>query len=36
MGFNEGVHAYIIARYYVRMQEAFGTRAEPAFIHAVQ
>ncbi len=36
MGFNESVHAFIAARYYVRLQEAFGTRAEPAFIHAVQ
>ena len=36
MGFNESVHAFIAARYYARLQEAFGTRAEPAFIHAVQ
>ena len=36
MGFNESVHAYIAARYYTRMQEAFASRAEPAFIHAVQ
>ena len=30
MGFNESVHAYIAARYYTRMQEAFASRAEPA------
>ena len=36
MGFNESIHAYIAARYYTRMQEAFASRAEPAFINAVQ
>ena len=36
MGFNESVHAFIAARYYTRLEEKFGPRAEPAFIHAVQ
>ena len=36
MGFNESTHAFIAARYFRRMQAAFGERAEPAFIHAVQ
>ena len=36
MGFNENTHAFIAARYFRRMQAAFGERAEPAFVHAVQ
>ena len=36
MGFNEKVHAYIAARYYTRMKEAFGDRGVAAYIHAVQ
>lgn len=36
MGFNEKVHAFIVARYYVRLTEAFAQRGEAAFIHAVQ
>lgn len=36
MGFNEKVHAFIAARYYVRLTEAFGQRGQAAFVHAVQ
>mgnify|MGYP004485697957 FL=1 len=36
MGFNEMTHAFIAARYYVRMTEAFGERGHAAFIHAVE
>jgi len=36
MGFNEKVHAYLAARYYVRLTETFGSRGKAAFIHAVQ
>lgn len=36
MGFNEMTHAYIAARYYVRMTETFGERGRAAFIHGVQ
>lgn len=36
MGFNERVHAYIAARYYVALTETFGERGKAAFIHATQ
>ena len=36
MGFNEMTHAFIAARYYVGMTEAFGERGHAAFIHAVE
>ena len=36
MTFNEKVHAYLAARYYVHLTEHFGARGEQAFIHAVQ
>lgn len=36
MGFNEKVHAYIAARYYVRLTDTFKERGEKAFIHATQ
>ena len=36
MGFNEKVHAFIAARYYVRLTEGFAQRGQAAFIHAVQ
>lgn len=36
MGFNEKVHAYLAARFYVRLSEAFGQRGKAAFIHAIQ
>lgn len=36
MGFNEKVHAYIAARFYVRLTEAFGERGEKAFVHGTQ
>lgn len=36
MMFHERVHAYIAARYYVRLTEAFGERGREAFIHAVR
>ena len=36
MGFNERVHAYIAAKYYVHLTETFGERGRLAFIHATQ
>lgn len=36
MGFNEKVHAYIAAKYYIYLTEAFGERGKMAFIHATQ
>ncbi|MBR0135141.1 MAG: L-2-amino-thiazoline-4-carboxylic acid hydrolase [Clostridia bacterium] len=36
MGFNEKTHAFIAARYYERLKEAFGEMGKAAFIHAVQ
>ena len=36
MGFNERVHAFIAAKYYVRLTEQFGERGKQAFIHATQ
>ena len=36
MGFNEMSHAFIAARYYVRLTETFGERGRKAFIHATQ
>lgn len=36
MGFNEKVHAYIAAKYYVHLISAFGERGRQAFIHATQ
>lgn len=36
MGFNEKVHAFIAARFYVRLDEAFGERGRAAFSHAVR
>lgn len=36
MGFNEKVHAYIAARYYIRLTESFGKRGKLAFIHATE
>ncbi len=36
MGFNEKVHAYIAAKYYVYLTEAFGERGLQAFIHGTQ
>lgn len=36
MGFNEKVHAYIAAKYYVYLKEYFGERGRRAFIHATQ
>lgn len=36
MGFNEKTHAFIAARYYVRLTEAFEWRGQAAFVHAVQ
>ena len=36
MGFNEKVHAYIAAKYYVHLTETFGERGKMAFIHATQ
>lgn len=36
MGFNEKVHAYIAAKYYVYLTEYFGDRGKAAFIHGTQ
>jgi hypothetical protein len=36
MGFNEKVHAYIAAKYYVYLTEIFGERGRMAFIHGTQ
>lgn len=36
MGFNEKVHAYIAAKYYVHLTETFGERGRLAFIHGTQ
>lgn len=36
MGFNEKVHAYIAAKYYVHMTANFGERGKHAFLHATQ
>ncbi len=36
MGFNEKVHAYIAAKFYVHMTECFGERGRQAFIHATR
>ena len=36
MGFNEKVHAFIAARFYVRLTEAFGERGRKAFVHGTQ
>ena len=36
MGFNEKVHAYIAAKFYVYLIENFGERGRRAFVHATQ
>lgn len=36
MGFNEMVHAYIAAKYYVYLTDAFSERGRAAFLHATQ
>ena len=36
MGFNEMTHAFIAAKYYVHLTEAFGERGKAAFIHGTQ
>ena len=36
MEFNEKIHAFIAARYYVRLTESLGNRGEAAFIQATQ
>lgn len=36
MGFNEKVHAYIAAKYYLHLTEHFGERGKQAFLHATQ
>lgn len=36
MGFNEKVHAYIAAKFYVKLTEAFGERGRKAFVHGTQ
>ena len=36
MGFNEKVHAYIAAKYYVYLTQTFGDRGREAFVHATR
>ena len=36
MPFNEKVHAFLAARFYVRLTQAYDERGKAAFIHAVQ
>lgn len=36
MGFNEKLHAFIAARFYVRLTEAFGERGRLAFVQGTQ
>lgn len=36
MNFNEKVHAFIAAKFYVHLTETFGDRGEKAFIHGTQ
>lgn len=36
MGFNEKVHAYIAAKYYVYLTEAFQEQGKAAFLHATR
>lgn len=36
MGFHEMTHAFIAAKYYVYLTEAFGERGKAAFIHGTQ
>ncbi len=36
MGFNEKLHAYIAARFYVRLTHSFGKKGKAAFIFATQ
>lgn len=36
MGFNEMVHTFIVAKYYVHLTEAFGDRGRAAFIHGTR
>ena len=36
MGFNEKVHAYIAAKYYLHLTETFGERGKAAFSHATR
>lgn len=36
MGFNEMTHAFLAARYYMGLTEAFGDRGHAAFIHGIQ
>lgn len=36
MGFNEKVHAYIAAKFYVHLTGSFGERGRQAFIHATR
>ena len=36
MGFSEMTHAFIVAKYYVYLTEAFGERGKEAFIHGTR
>ncbi|MCI8453469.1 MAG: L-2-amino-thiazoline-4-carboxylic acid hydrolase [Lachnospiraceae bacterium] len=36
MGFNEMTHAFLAAKYYVRLTECFGERGKAAFLHAAR
>ena len=36
MGFHEKVHAWLAAKYYQRLTQAFGDRGKAAFVHATR
>jgi len=36
MGFHEKVHAYLAAKYYQHLTQAFGERGKEAFVHATR
>ncbi len=36
MEFNERIHAYIAAKYYVHLTERFGRAREKSILHATQ
>lgn len=36
MGFHEKLHAYIAARFYVRLVRTYGEKGQAAFVHATQ
>lgn len=36
MGFHEKVHAWLAAKYYQHLTQAFGDRGKSAFVHATR